>query len=127
MKIRITIELEIVQEASEIVPETETIDTNQTTLSDATWRGYGRAYEEGRKDVEQDIIEAETVTELLELQERVNSQIGQPKANYGEGRKIHSCVRCGAEHRRALERLNGCCLDCEHIEDASIEWVTRSV
>lgn len=116
MKIRITIEFEVVQEASEIVPETETIDTNQTTLSDAAWRGYS----EGRKDMEQEIIEAATVADLLDLQERVNSQIGQPKVNYGDGRKIHSCVRCGAEHRRALERLNGRCLDCEHTEDASI-------
>ncbi|MCH1583952.1 MAG: hypothetical protein L7S62_02230 [Flavobacteriales bacterium] len=123
MKIRITIELEVVQEASEIVPETDTIDTSQTTLSDAAWRGYS----EGRKDMEQEIIEATTVADLLDLQERVNSQIGQPKMNYGEGRKTHSCARCGAEHRRALERLNGRCLDCEDILDASIEWQTRGV
>ncbi len=116
MKIRISIEITIDRE-SEIAPETEAIDIHQTTLSDAAWRGYG----EGRKDVEQEIIEAATVSELLELQERVNSQIGQPKANYGEGRKIHSCVRCGAEHRRALERLNGRCLDCEHMEDHSLQ------
>ena len=123
MKIRIVIELEIINEESEIVPETEAIDTAQTTLSDAAWRGYS----EGRKDMEQEIIEAATVPQLLALQERINTQIGQPKVNYGEGRKIHSCARCGAEHRRSLERLNGRCLDCEHIEDASIEWVTRGV
>ena len=123
MKIRMVVELEIINEESEIVPETEAIDTAQTTLSDAAWRGYS----EGRKDMEQEIIEAATVPQLLALQERINTQIGQPKVNYGEGRKIHSCARCGAEHRRSLERLNGRCLDCEHIEDASIEWVTRGV
>ena len=122
-KIRIVIELEIINEESEIVPETETIDTAQTTLSDAAWRGYS----EGRKDMEQEIIEAATVPQLLALQERINTQIGQPKVCYGEGRKTHTCARCGAENRRSLERLNGRCLDCEHIEDASIEWVTRGV
>lgn len=121
-KIRIVIEITY-ETTSEAPPETEGADTNQTTLSDAAWRGYS----EGRKDMEQEIIEAATVADLLDLQERVNSQIGQPKVNYGDGRKIHSCVRCGAEHRRALERLNGRCLDCQHIEDASIEWVTRGV
>ena len=123
MKIRIVIEMEIIKEVSEIVPETEAIDTAQTTLSDAAWRGYA----EGRKDMEQEIIEAATVADLLNLQERVNSQIGVGKVCYGEGRKTHSCARCGAEHRRSLERLNGRCLDCEHIEEASIEWGTRGV
>jgi len=134
MKIRITIELEIVQEASEIVPETDTIDTNQTTLTgdwidNHTKYGIGEETREEliRSGIAQEIVDASTVPQLLALQEKYNSQIGQPKANYGDGRKIHSCVRCGAEHRRALERLNGRCLDCEHIEDASIEWVTRGV
>jgi len=117
MKIRIVIEMEIIKEESEIVPETDTIDTNQTTLSDAAWRGYS----EGRKDMEQEIIEAATVADLLDLQERVNSQIGVGKICYGTGRKTHTCARCGAENRRSLERLNGRCLDCEHIEDGSIE------
>jgi len=120
--IRIVIEITY-PSMSEAPPETEEVDKHQTTLSDAAWRGYS----EGRKDMEQEIIEAATVADLLDLQERVNSQIGVGKICYGTGRKTHTCVRCGAQHRRALERLNGRCLDCEHIEDASIEWVTRGV
>ena len=100
-KIRIVIEITY-ENMSEAPPETAAVDEHQTTLSDEQWKAYG----EGRKDVEQEIIEA--------LQERVNSQIGQPKVNYGNGRKVHTCNRCGAPHRRSLERLNGRCLDCEH-------------
>ena len=121
-KIRIVIEITYEQE-SEAEPETVHAETTQTTLSEEQWKAYG----EGRKDVEQEIVEAATVADLLALQERVNAQIGVPKANYGDGRKTHPCARCGAEHRRSLERLNGRCLDCEHIEDGSIEWVTRGV
>lgn len=134
MKIRIMIEMEIISEESEFVPETETDDTEQTTLT-GDWidnpaeHGIGENTRENliRDGIAQEIVDASTIPQLLALQEKYNSQIGQPKVNYGEGRKIHSCIRCGAEHRRSLERLNGRCLDCEHIEDASIEWVTRGV
>jgi len=121
-KIRIVIEITY-EQASEAEPETVDAETTQTTLSEGQWKAYG----EGRKDVEQEIVEASTVADLLSLQERVNAQLGQPKVNYGNGRKVHTCARCGADHRRSLERLNGRCLDCEHIEDGSIEWVTRGV
>jgi hypothetical protein len=106
--IRIVIEITY-ETMSEAPPETEAVDEHQTTLSDAQWKAYG----EGRKDIEKEIIEAASVADLLALQEKVNSQIGQPKPNYGNGRKVHTCTRCGAPHRRSLERLNGRCLDCE--------------
>ncbi len=121
-QIRIVIEITY-EQASEAEPEEVHADTTQTTLTGDQWRAYG----EGRKDVEQEIVEASTVADLLALQERVNAQLGRPKIHYGNGRKTHTCTRCGAENRRALERLNGRCLDCEHIEEASIEWVTRGV
>lgn len=119
-KIRIVIEITYEQE-SEAEPQEVYADTTQTTLSGEEWKAYG----EGRKDVEQEIVEAFTVADLLALQERVNAQLGQPKIHYGNGRKTHTCVRCGAEHRRALERLNGRCLDCEDID--SIELLFRGV
>lgn len=63
-------------------------------------------------DLDQAIVEAATVGELLKIQEAVNAQLGQPKVNYGEGRKIHTCSQCGAPHRKSQARLNGHCLDC---------------
>jgi len=134
MKIRIVIEMEIIKEESEFVPETEANDTAQTTLT-GDWIDNPTAYgieEDTRENLiragsAQEIVDASTVPQLLALQQKYNSQIGRPKLNYGEGRKIHTCARCGADHRRSLERLNGRCLDCEHIEEASIEWVTRGV
>lgn len=144
MKIRIMIELEIIKEESEFVPETEANDTAQMTLrahglktegdpkkwmDNPTAHGIGEDTRENliRDGIAQEIVDAATVPQLLALQEKYNSQIGRPKVAYGEGRKIHTCARCGAEHRRSLERLNGRCLDCEHIEDNTIEWVTRGV
>ncbi len=134
MKIRIVIEMEIIKEESEFVPETEANDTAQTTLTgdwidNPTAHGIDEDTRENliRDGIAQEIVDAATVPQLLALQEKYNSQIGRPKVAYGEGRKIHTCARCGAEHRRSLERLNGRCLDCEHIEDNTIEWVTRGV
>ena len=63
-------------------------------------------------DLDQAIVEAATVGELLKIQEAVNAQLGQPKANYSDGRKIHCCGHCGAPHRKSQARLNGHCLDC---------------
>jgi hypothetical protein len=117
-KIRIVIEITY-EQASEAEPATVDAETTQTTLSEGQWKAYG----EGRKDVEQEIVEASSMSDLLALQERVNAQLGQPKIHYGNGRKTHTCARCGADHRRSLERLNGRCLDCEHTS----EWVLRGV
>jgi hypothetical protein len=131
-QIRIVIEITY-EQASEAEPQTVNADTEQRNLED--WIDNPTQYgidEDTREDLirsglAQEIVDASTVPQLLALQERMNAQIGQPKIHYGNGRKIHTCARCGADHRRSLERLNGRCLDCEHIEDGSIEWVTRGV
>ena len=38
-------------------------------------------------------------------------QIGMAKAHYGNGRKIHTCSRCGAPNRR-MNHAKGGCLEC---------------
>ena len=103
MKITITIEID-----TEAAPSPEPVEkaNTQTTLmeyEDLPWT-----------DTDQEIIEAATVGELLKIQERVNSQIGQAKLNYGEGRKIHTCSRCNSPNRHFQTRLNGC-LDCSRL------------
>ncbi len=117
MKIKITIEIE-----TETAPSPDTVEKANTQGDLREWinepfvkvipnpKGEDLPW----TDLDQAIIEAATIPELLKIQEQVNAQIGRPKANYDDGRKIHSCSTCGAEHRRSLERLNGRCLDCRH-------------
>ena len=115
MKIKITIEIE-----TDSAPSPETAEKANTQGDLREWinepavglipnpKGEDLPW----TDLDQAIIEAATIPELLKIQEQVNAQIGRPKANYNDGRKIHSCSRCGAPHRKSQERLNGCCLDC---------------
>ena len=92
MKITITIEID-----TEAAPSPEPVKkaNTQTTLKEYEGLPW--------TDTDQEIIEAATVGELL--------KIGQAKLNYGEGRKTHTCSRCGAPNRKFQTRLNGC-LDC---------------
>mgnify|MGYP003627198938 CR=1 FL=1 len=116
MKIKITIEIE-----TDSAPSPDTVEKANTQADLREWLIDEPTTTEGVPwtDLDQAIIEAATIPELLKIQEQVNAQIGRPKANYNDGRKIHSCATCGAEHRRSLERLNGCCLDCHGVESGS--------
>jgi len=119
MKIKITIEIE-----TDSAPSPETVEKAGTQadlrewIEDPTAHGIGEETREEliRSGIAQEIVDASTVPQLLALQEKYNAQIGRPKANYNDGRKIHSCSRCGAPHRKSQERLNGCCLDCHGLE-----------
>lgn len=55
--------------------------------------------------------ENQTTLTAYEAFKRSSGQVGMRKADYGTGRKIHSCSVCGAKHRR-MNPSTGRCKSC---------------
>lgn len=116
MKIKITIEIETEQAPSpDPVEKANTQGDLREWINEPIITSVGPEQGLPWTDLDQAIVEAASVGELLKIQEAVNAQLGQPKVNYDEGRKIHSCSSCNAPNRHFQARLNGC-LDCCHDE-----------
>lgn len=49
-----------------------------------------------------------TLTAYEPFQRRSSGQLGMKKADYGTGRKVHSCSVCGAPHRRMSPKTGRC-------------------
>lgn len=66
--------------------------------------------------VERD-IEQTSLTAFEPFKQRRSGQLGMRKADYGTGRKVHSCSVCGEPHRR-INPKTGRCKSCPSQEVA---------